>query len=92
MSRYIVTGGKELNGEVSIRGAKNASYKQIIASILSPQTTQLTNVPKISDIKITESIAKSIGSTINYYGEHCLEITTPKITSSIVPAGTGEKS
>lgn len=92
MSRYIVTGGKELRGEVSIRGAKNASYKQIIASILSDKTTQLVNVPNISDIKITESIAKSIGSTINYCGEHCLEITTPKIVNSVVPAGTGEKS
>jgi UDP-N-acetylglucosamine 1-carboxyvinyltransferase len=92
MSRYIITGGKELRGEVSIRGAKNASYKQIIASILSDQPTQLTNVPKISDIKITESIAESIGATINYCGEHCLEITTPKIINSIVPTGTGEKS
>lgn len=92
MSRYIITGGKELHGEVSIRGAKNASYKQIIASILSDQTTQLTNVPKISDVKITESIAKCLGSQINYCGEHCLEITTPKITNSIVPVGTGEKS
>lgn len=92
MSRYIITGGKELRGEVSIRGAKNASYKQIIASILSQQTTQLVNVPNISDIKITESIAKSLGSTINYCGEHCLEITTPKITNSTVPTGTGEKS
>ncbi|MFA5749652.1 MAG: UDP-N-acetylglucosamine 1-carboxyvinyltransferase [Candidatus Shapirobacteria bacterium] len=92
MSRYIITGGKELNGEVSIRGAKNASYKQIIASILSSETTKLTNLPKISDVKITESIAKSIGSEISYCGEHCLEITTPKITNSIVPIGTGEKS
>jgi UDP-N-acetylglucosamine 1-carboxyvinyltransferase len=92
MSRYIITGGKQLHGEVSIRGAKNASYKQIIASILSDQPTQLTNVPKISDIKITESIAKNIGSIINYNGEHCLEISTPKIKSSIVPVGTGEKS
>jgi UDP-N-acetylglucosamine 1-carboxyvinyltransferase len=92
MSRYIVTGGKELRGEVSIRGAKNASYKQIIASILSPETTQLTNLPNISDVKITESIAKSLGSKVNYCGEHCLEITTPKITNSTVPIGTGEKS
>lgn len=92
MSRYIVTGGKELHGEVSIRGAKNASYKQIIAAILSDQPTQLTNVPKISDIKITESIAKSIGSTVEYCGEHCLKISTPKIISSTVPTGTGEKS
>jgi UDP-N-acetylglucosamine 1-carboxyvinyltransferase len=92
MSRYIINGGKQLHGEVSIRGAKNASYKQIIASILSDQPTQLTNVPKISDIKITESIAKKIGSTITYNGEHCLEISTPKISNSIVPIGTGEKS
>lgn len=92
MSRYIITGGKQLQGEVSIRGAKNASYKQIIASILSNQPTKLTNVPKISDIKITESIAKSIGSTIDYCGQHCLQISTPKIKTSVVPVGTGEKS
>jgi len=92
MSRYIITGGKQLNGEVSIRGAKNASFKQIIASLLCDQTIQLTNVPNISDIKITESIAKSLGANIEYCGEHCVEITTPKITNSTVPIGTGEKS
>ncbi len=92
MSRYIITGGKELHGEVSIRGAKNASYKQIIASILSDQPTQLSNIPKISDVKITESIAQSIGSTIEYCGDHCLNISTPKIKNSTVPVGTGEKS
>jgi UDP-N-acetylglucosamine 1-carboxyvinyltransferase len=92
MSRYIITGGQQLHGEVSIRGAKNASYKEIIASILSDKPTQLSNVPKISDIKITESIAKKFGSTIEYHGEHCLEISTPKITTSSVPVGTGEKS
>lgn len=92
MSRYIITGGKQLNGEVSIRGAKNASFKQIIASLLCDQTVQLTNVPNISDIKITESIAKSVGANIEYCGEHCIEITTPTITSSTVPNGTGEKS
>jgi UDP-N-acetylglucosamine 1-carboxyvinyltransferase len=92
MSRYIITGGKQLSGEVSIRGAKNASFKQVIASLLCDQTVQLTNVPNISDIKITESIAKSLGAQIVYCGEHCIEITTPKITSSIVPNGTGEKS
>ena len=92
MSRYIITGGKRLQGEISIRGAKNASYKQIIASLLSPQTIQLTNVPNISDIKITESIAKHLGSQINYCGEHCVEIITPNIKNNIVPQGTGIKS
>lgn len=92
MSRYIISGGKKLQGEISIRGAKNASYKQIIASLLSDQTTQLTNIPNISDIKITESIAKSLGSEINYCGEHCVQVTTSKIKKTIVPQGTGIKS
>jgi UDP-N-acetylglucosamine 1-carboxyvinyltransferase len=92
MSRYIVTGGQPLNGEVSIRGAKNASFKQIIASLLSEHPTQLTNIPQISDVNITESIAKHLGSNIVKTGEHSLEITTPKITTSVVPHGTGEKS
>lgn len=92
MSRYIINGGKQLKGEVSIRGAKNASFKQIIASMLTDKKVQLNNVPQISDVKITTSIAKSLGCGINQTGEHCLELTTPKITNSTVPSGTGEKS
>ena len=92
MSRYIINGGKTLNGEVSIRGAKNASYKQIIASLLSKETTHLYNLPQISDVKITQSIAESLGSKIIRTGEHSLSIKTPKFTSSTVPHGTGEKS
>jgi len=92
MSRYVINGGKPLSGEVSIRGAKNASYKQIIATLLTNKTCQLTNVPQISDVKITESIAKCLGANIIQTGEHSLEIKTPKISNSIVPMGVGEKS
>ncbi len=92
MSRYIINGGKQLKGEVSIRGAKNASFKQIIASMLTDKTVKLNNVPQISDVKITASIAKSLGCQVKETGEHCLELITPKITNSTVPSGTGEKS
>jgi UDP-N-acetylglucosamine 1-carboxyvinyltransferase len=92
MSRYIINGGKTLSGEVSIRGAKNASYKQIIATLLSNKSTDLYNIPQISDVKITQSIAESLGSKITRTGEHSIHIHTPKFTSSIVPHGTGEKS
>ena len=92
MSKYIINGGKPLSGEVSIRGAKNASFKQIIASMLSSETTYLSNIPQISDVNITESIAQSLGAKIVKSGPHSIEITTEKITSSVVPHGTGEKS
>lgn len=92
MSRYLINGGKPLKGEVSIRGAKNASFKQIIASLLSEETTHLTNVPNISDVHITQSISESLGSVFTKVGAHSLEITTKKLSNSIVPQGTGNKS
>jgi UDP-N-acetylglucosamine 1-carboxyvinyltransferase len=91
MSRYIINGGKQLKGEVSIKGAKNASFKQIIASMLTDKTVKLNNIPQISDVKITTSIAKNLGCQI-IEREHCLELITPKITNSSVPIGTGKKS
>ena len=92
MSRYIINGGKQLKGEVSIRGAKNASFKQVIASLLTKDTVHLSNIPNISDVHITQSIAESIGSNIISTGPHSLEISSQKLNSSVVPQGTGEKS
>lgn len=92
MSKYIIHGGTPLIGEVSIRGAKNASFKEVIATLLSSEPSTITNLPLISDVKITQSIAKSLGSKIESLGEHSIVITTPKVTSSNIPSGTGEKS
>lgn len=92
MSKYLVTGGQPLSGEVFIRGAKNASYKQIIASILTDQPVELINIPQISDVHLTESIAESLGAKITKIGEHGLAIQTKTITSTQIPSGTGNQS
>jgi UDP-N-acetylglucosamine 1-carboxyvinyltransferase len=92
MSKYIIDGGNPLNGEVFIRGAKNASYKQIIASMLTCDPVELINVPQISDVRITKSIATHLGAKIKELGEHSLSIETKNITDTIIPSGTGEKS
>jgi len=92
MSRYIINGGKILKGEVSLKGGKNASFKQIIASMLTPQTCHINNIPQISDVKITESIAKFLGAKIRKTGQHSITIRTSQINNSTVPSGTGKKS
>ncbi|MCX6727002.1 MAG: UDP-N-acetylglucosamine 1-carboxyvinyltransferase [Candidatus Shapirobacteria bacterium] len=92
MSKYIIDGGVPLNGEVFIRGAKNASYKQIIASMLTEEPVELINIPQISDVRITMSIAACLGARIKEIGEHGILVQTKKITSTEIPSGTGEKS
>jgi len=92
MSQYIINGGKKLTGEVSLRGAKNAGFKQIIASLLTDQTCHLKNLPQISDVKITQGIARSLGAKIQKTGQHSIKINTPHINNPTVPNGTGQKS
>jgi len=92
MAKYIINGGQKLSGEVSIRGAKNASFKQIIASMLSSEPSWLSNIPQISDVKITQSIARHTGSQIQKIGQHSLKIQTSKIINSTIPSGTGRQS
>lgn len=92
MSKYIINGGNPLNGEVSVRGAKNASFKEIIASLLSSQASTITNIPQISDVKMTQSIATSLGAKIEKYGQHGIRIQTATIDKPVVPRGTGSQS
>ena len=64
MKNYIITGGKKLNGEISISGSKNASLPILAASILNGKTTKLYNIPNISDVKTTIDILKYLGCKI----------------------------
>jgi len=50
MSKYIITGGKSLDGTVSIRGAKNSVLPLLAASILTDEQVIIHNCPEITDV------------------------------------------
>ncbi|MFZ7120419.1 MAG: UDP-N-acetylglucosamine 1-carboxyvinyltransferase [Eubacteriaceae bacterium] len=64
MSKYIVTGGNRLNGEVTIQGSKNAALPILAASVLNQNVSIIRNVPNIHDVDIMIKILKSIGCDI----------------------------
>lgn len=49
MKQIVINGGHELNGTVSIAGAKNSAVAIIPAALLSDGVTKINNVPKITD-------------------------------------------
>jgi UDP-N-acetylglucosamine 1-carboxyvinyltransferase len=51
MDRIRITGGAELNGTIPISGAKNAALPLMIASLLTPYTLELENVPRLADVQ-----------------------------------------
>ena len=52
MDRIRITGGQKLTGVIPISGAKNAALPLMIASLLTPETLTLENVPRLADVRM----------------------------------------
>lgn len=65
MLSYIIEGGRKLQGEVEISGAKNSALPIIAASILNAGIVKLYNVPNIQDTKIMFEILKELGCKVS---------------------------
>jgi len=61
MDKIRITGGKKLQGRVEISGAKNAALPAMAATLLTPETVWLENVPYVRDIMTTRALLESMG-------------------------------
>jgi UDP-N-acetylglucosamine 1-carboxyvinyltransferase len=52
MDRIRITGGEPLNGTIPVSGAKNAALPLMIASLLTEETLELHNVPRLADVAL----------------------------------------
>lgn len=79
MDKFVIEGGKPLNGTVATAGAKNAVLPIMCASLLSDQPLTIRNVPKLSDVKTMASILNKIetGSEYNADGSLTLHAAGP---------------
>jgi len=50
MDQFKIHGGRTLNGEVRISGAKNAALPAMAAALLTPEPVRLNNIPHVRDI------------------------------------------
>jgi UDP-N-acetylglucosamine 1-carboxyvinyltransferase len=61
MDRIRIRGGSPLNGTIPISGAKNAALPLMIASLLTDETLELSNVPRLADISSLLRILSNFG-------------------------------
>ncbi len=86
MKKIEIEGGHEINGEISISGAKNAALPLIISSILTDETLTLKNVPNLSDISLLTRLMRKFGTIVNHdVDNNTLELTTKEIKNFIAP-------
>ena len=64
MAKYVINGGKKLEGTISINGAKNAAVAILPAAILVDGVCRVENVPDISDVRILLDILEDMGAIV----------------------------
>jgi len=85
LDKFIIKGGRRLEGEVTISGAKNAVVAIIPAVILSDEPCILENVPDISDVSISLCILYEMGARVVYLNRTTVEIDPRGIKDPVVP-------
>ena len=79
-----IRGKRPLNGEVNIKGAKNAVLKQMVLPILCEGTYVINNVPDIADVIYMQEVLKILGISSKFQNNK-LEIESPRDISSEAP-------
>ena len=65
LDKLIIHGGRRLEGEVSISGAKNAALPVMAASLLTSDPLQFSNVPAVQDIATALELMKLLGCKVD---------------------------
>ncbi|MGH8189996.1 MAG: UDP-N-acetylglucosamine 1-carboxyvinyltransferase [Rhodanobacteraceae bacterium] len=72
MDKFVIEGGRQLEGEVRISGAKNAALPILAASLLTEEPLRLRNIPQLEDIVTMKALLAQMG----------VKLTSGSLTSS----------
>lgn len=75
MDKLIIRGGRRLNGEVQISGAKNAALPELCAALLTDEPVRLANVPHLQDVSTTLKLLRNMGAGAERSAEVPGEVT-----------------
>ncbi|AUW96166.1 UDP-N-acetylglucosamine 1-carboxyvinyltransferase [Streptococcus pluranimalium] len=86
MRKIVINGGKPLQGDVAVSGAKNSVVALIPAVILADDVVILDGVPAISDVDSLVEIMEIMGARIKRYDD-TLEIDPRGVKNIPMPYG-----
>src|SRR3989442_6111353 len=88
MDKFLIQGGRPLEGRVAVSGAKNAALPAMAAALLTDQPVILHNVPRVRDIGTLRSLLEELGvDSAVEHEEHGnrMEIQARRLLSPVAP-------
>ncbi|MEY4710661.1 MAG: putative UDP-N-acetylglucosamine 1-carboxyvinyltransferase [Pseudomonadota bacterium] len=72
MDKLLIRGGRQLQGEVRISGAKNAALPELCAALLTDQPVTLDNVPRLQDVATMVKLVQNMGVSVQREGDRII--------------------
>ena len=69
MDKLRIRGGRRLEGEVTISGAKNAALPELCAALLTAEPVTLANVPRLQDVATMQKLLRNMGVAVHVDAE-----------------------
>ena len=85
MDKLAIVGGKPLDGEVRISGAKNSALPILAATLLADGPVTLRNVPRLNDIATTLKLLKRMGVAAEHRDDGSVTVDSGGIKEFLAP-------
>ena len=84
MEKFVIRGGRHLTGEIDVKGAKNATFPILAATILTNKDCTIKNLPLIEDVFRMLDILESMKAKIEWVGERSVRINTKNLNPATI--------
>ncbi len=84
MDKFVIKGGKSLQGKVEISGAKNAALAIMPACLLNNSTNIIKNVPEVNDCFTMSKLLSHLGADVQFE-KNRMSIDTTHIRNQEAP-------
>ena len=84
MDKLLIRGGRQLRGEMTVSGAKNAALPELCATLLTADPVTLRNVPKLQDIATMVKLIRHMGVQVQAEGEQ-MQLCAQSLTQAEAP-------
>jgi UDP-N-acetylglucosamine 1-carboxyvinyltransferase len=85
MEKLIIQGGKKLNGEITVSGAKNAALPIMAGTLLTAHPVLISNVPHLKDITTMMELLGRLGSKLVVDEKMNVQIDTSSVHNVQAP-------
>ena len=85
MDKLLIRGGRTLQGEVAVSGAKNAALPELCAALLTAEPVVLHNVPRLQDVATMLTLIRNMGVSAERDDNGTVRIDASALSSPEAP-------